>query len=230
MLIRKQNTHNQAGATTRTVVTPFWQLMRGACTGATDWSLTDCMSKHTHMRTVCYCWKLTSHLHPCLCLRASGLRRERVSAGEQDLHRHQPGGFELRYHLRLCQRRHDQLEPDGRQLHRLHQPVQWQPGFTVSTWALQAKEKPDQHPIVKSVETGLSQNWKGIRRGRFCSLWPVWCSLWCSHLLLRLRGLRLHCHYQWVLLQILDVIPVLWCLSHMANEIWRPYLFHLPCP
>lgn len=59
---------------------------------------------------------LKSELSPLLLIRASGLRRERVSAGEQDLHRHQSGGFELRYHLRLCQRGHDQLEPDGAEL------------------------------------------------------------------------------------------------------------------
>lgn len=74
-------------------------------------------------------------------LRAAGLRRERVGAGEQDLHGHQPGGSELRDHLRLRQRRHHQLEPDGGRLHWLHQPDQRQPGFKVSTRQLQAKEE-----------------------------------------------------------------------------------------
>lgn len=83
---------------------------------------------------------LKSELSPPLLARASGFWCERVSTGEQDLHRHQSGGFELRCHLRLCQRGHDQLEPDGEWLHELHNPDQWQPNATVSIWPLQARE------------------------------------------------------------------------------------------
>lgn len=99
-----------------------------AAIDATARSLTEAQTP-TYQDTVLL---LKSEMSPPLFIRASGFWCERVSAGEQDLHRYQSGGSELRYHLRLRQRGHDQLEPDRGRLQELHNRDQWQPTTTVS--------------------------------------------------------------------------------------------------